>query len=552
MKRQKFLISVFVILLTTILSLGKANASTHELKALDIHVFIEKNGSATITEKREATLSEGTENYIVIGNLGESTITDFNVYEDGRKYDYVDDWDADWTSDQKTFKNGIIKKNEQYELVWGIGEYGRHEYELSYTVTDFIKQLEDSQMLFWQFVNSDTNIPPQNVSITIETDKQLTDESESIWAFGFEGDIYFEEGKIIAESHSSLNEEDYVTILTRFLNSNFGTNDVIDQAFDEVKEQAFQGSDYTNDRSFGTTFMIVLILLLLFGVFITALIYLVRKLNNKKRKTHGGKYFKEIPYDNDFSIAYGLLNILQISNLKHVLSAFILKWINEKRLQVVPAIKKGVFRDKEITELHLAENGSDGLKDSEAKIFNFFVSAATNGVLKQDDFKRWSDKNYKLILKWEEELVENSLTKIEEEGFLKREEAEVYGESYKKNYVTTKGYEFEDKVLMFKNYLNDFSLLNECKPVNVLHWDELMIWASLLGLTEVVYKEFKELYPEYEQESTYTHTTLNVAIRYSIRMNRGVSSARNSGSGGSSSFGGGGGSFGGGSGGGTR
>src|SRR5699024_10067084 len=146
-----FIISFIIFLNTSIFTLEEVNASTHELEALDIHVYIEEDGSAVITEKRVATLSEGTENYIVIGNLG---------------------------------------------------EFGKHEYELTYTVTDFIKQLEDSQMIFWQFVNSDTNIPPQNVTVTIETDKPLDDGSERIWAFGFEGDIHFEDGKIVAKSDS--------------------------------------------------------------------------------------------------------------------------------------------------------------------------------------------------------------------------------------------------------------------------------------------------------------------------------------------------------------
>lgn len=46
--------------------------------------------------------------------------------------------------------------------------------------------------------------------------------------------------------------------------------------------------------------------------------------------------------------------------------------------------------------------------------------------------------------------------------------------------------EFENHVHMFINYLKDFSLLNERESVNVKIWDELMIWAAMLGLTEVV------------------------------------------------------------------
>src|SRR5699024_5966559 len=105
---------------------------------------------------------------------------------------------------------------------------------------------------------------------------------------------------------------------------------------------------------------------------------------------------------------------------------------------------------------------------------------------------------------------------------------------------------------MFENYLNDVYLLNEHEPVNVKIWEELKIRAALLGITTDDYKEGKDLYPEYEQESAYSFAAINTATPYARGMYRVFSAARSSGSGGAASFGGGGGSFGGGSGGGTR
>lgn len=265
---------------------------------------------------------------------------------------------------------------------------------------------------------------------SIETDKPLNDGSERIWAFGFEGDIHYEDGTIVAKSNSPLSESDYVTILTEFSNSNFGTNDVIDQTFEEVKEEAFEGSDYTKDDSIGEIIAIVLIMLVSLGGIVISVFLLSLRFDKKKK--YEGKYFREVPYDDDFFMAYGLLTIFQLSNLNHLLSAFILKWMKEERIRVVPAIKKEIFREKEVTEIHLAKNAIDGLKDNEAELFDFFVRVSTDGVLRQDDFRRWSSKNHKLVSKWEEELMEKSLTKSEEEGFLKRKESKAFGEFYKK------------------------------------------------------------------------------------------------------------------------
>lgn len=49
-------------------------------------------------------------------------------------------------------KQGIITIKEGYELVWGIGLYGEHEYIVEYRVTESIKQIDDVQIIYWYFV----------------------------------------------------------------------------------------------------------------------------------------------------------------------------------------------------------------------------------------------------------------------------------------------------------------------------------------------------------------------------------------------------------------
>src|SRR5699024_5179626 len=87
-----FLIIIFAVYL---FSFDKVLESDHKLENLHIDVVIKHDGSAEITEKRTAHLTEGTENYIVIENLGKSEIIDFVVREDGKKYSYLDSWDID-------------------------------------------------------------------------------------------------------------------------------------------------------------------------------------------------------------------------------------------------------------------------------------------------------------------------------------------------------------------------------------------------------------------------------------------------------------------------
>src|SRR5690606_24875243 len=241
MKKYKFGIVILLFLLViNLFPIEKAYAE-HKLESLHIHVFIKNDGSARIIEKRNATLSEGTENYIVIGNLGKSKINDFVVKENGETFQFVDDWDIDASQSEKTFKNGMIKTKDGYELSWGIGEYGKHEYIVEYTITNFIKQLQDSQILFWRFVNDQTNIPPEEVTVEIETEMDLSEDTEKTWGFGFYGHVAYREGKLVATSSQTLSKNEHLTNLVKFYDGMSTTDDYINQSFEEIQEKAFEG-----------------------------------------------------------------------------------------------------------------------------------------------------------------------------------------------------------------------------------------------------------------------------------------------------------------------
>src|SRR5699024_1855582 len=97
MKKQKCIwwVIVSIFLLSYIFPTNISYAEEHVLKEYHILVELHKDGSAKIYEVQRANLSEGTEMFDVIGNLGESTIKDFTVSEDGKEYQFVEDWDID-------------------------------------------------------------------------------------------------------------------------------------------------------------------------------------------------------------------------------------------------------------------------------------------------------------------------------------------------------------------------------------------------------------------------------------------------------------------------
>jgi len=534
-------------------------AATHEITHIDIQVTLHADGSARIIEKRRAYFSEGTENFIVIGHLGKSRIKDFIVKEEGRIYEYIDDWDLEASRAEKAYKNSLLKTKDGYELVWGIGEYGSHEYQIEYTVTNFIKGLEDGQILFWRFVNDQMNVPPQKVTVKIQADRDLSEETEKIWGFGFEGEVEFQEGKIVARSNQALTEENYVTILVRFPENSFSTSDLLDLSFEEIREKAFKGSDYGRESAgfqwpFNPLWIYpALFLLILFdkikGLFRKGAKDPTKSFKRKYRK----QYYSYFPYDGDWLDIYYLLYRMGATNFQRLLSAHILKWYGQGKLDLEVA-SVGRIRKKKFLRLRFIETKAEQ-EEQEGKLYHFMLRASDqNFQLDQESFAKWVSYNESSLKRWEDQVYKASERKMIEEGYLSRQRRGNLFFKSQEYALTEKGEELEENFYKYINYLHDYSLLNEHEAVNVKIWDQIMVWATLLGLTKVVRKQFQTLYPNYEQESLYSEQILDSTESFTRESTsqRSSGTSRSSGGGGSTSSGGGAGSYGGGSGGGTR
>lgn len=571
-RNKRRLLSLFLILMFIFSSLN-VYASDLSLESLDINVFINSDGSARFTENRIANINQGSENYIVIGNLGQSTIKDFVVYENGQAYEYVDKWNINASREEKIQKNSIITTSSGYELSWGIGEYGRHDYTLEYTITDFVKELEDAQIIFWQFVNPDTNTPPEELRITIESDYDFSEEEEKIWGFGFDGSINFEEGKILALSNSPLSRENYATILTKLPQEMFGTQDVLNKSFEEIRETAFVGSDYSEEDyqsggsinsdttnspgNSGFSFMPFLGPLLVVVGLISSLLFsantkLANKRPSKFKRQYKEEYYRDYPYEGDFLDIFYIPYLMGVGTFENLLTGFILKWINENRIMTVEEEKGWIFKKDETNIKFLNTQMPDPALEGE--LFHMMLTAAgKNQILEEREFTKWAKANVSQLNKWESKVKENSIKKLKQLGFINVLEKRVFLFKTEKLELTEKGQELERRIYKYINYLNDFSLLNENEAINVTLWDNIMIWAGFLGLTEVVAKQFQKLYPRYGEETVYAGNTIFLThhLARSISQTK-ISTSRSSGGGGGVSMGGGGGSFGGGSGGGVR
>ena len=530
-----------------------------------INVRINKDGSADIESIMDYQPTKGTEYYIPLSNLGKSEIVNFRVseFDNGEEvlYEKVDSWDSKLSREEKAKKSGIVKTDKGYELCFGFGEYQRKTFILRYRVTDFIKLLKDSDMIYWQFVNKGLSAAPGEVKLTIfKEDGKFDDTNSKIWAFGNKGKIEFLDGKIVFESLTGLTSSNYVTVLVKLNKGDFTAGETIDKDFSYYQDLAFKGSDYkkksenSNEKSSNKFFYIII------GV-VVALIVLFKVFGKKKNRGYGrgdlkGEYYRDIPEKEWWKLSY-LLDNAGFDGQDSIIRAFFLKWIQEKILIPITE-EKGLIFKKDVLALKINRGFANNFESKvERKLFAMFEEAAgVDGVLQQNEFSKYLEdtdhqEEYESL---EDDLEELSFEYARQNDFFEKNDKGKYSQSYNE-----KGTEFSGKLVKYYNYLDDFSLLSEREISEIKVWKYLLIYATLYDVADVVEKQLKQLSPELLRNAGVDLDTLHAAVIYSDVFSTDFADAYASsvekasdGGGGFTSTGGGGDSFGGGDGGGTR
>lgn len=558
---QKILIA-FTVCLTISLTLA-SHVHANDMSLLEYDIELQPDGSGIITETRQMNLTEDTEIYITIDNLAGSEVTDFHVNDFGEPLVYESDWDVNASREEKAGKYGIVETGDGVELCWGIGEYGEHEYTVTYTITNMVRQLDDGQGMNWQLFNGQDNINPEEIAINITGPQSFTTDNTRIWGFGFDGDVYLEDGRLIGWSNAPLSDSNYLTILMQFSDSPFNPSLSLDQTLSEQQELATEGSSYNAESSDSGFFVFIIIASIFLMVFILVTIYVILRsraiqrqnplITGKQReKINEDKYYRNVPYQQGSitDIAY-LLQEIGTGSMEDYFNAFMLKWLKEERISIITE-ETGRFRKKDTTIIKLDQRESFH-SEFENRFWQLIASAAnSNGVLYDDQLKKWARKNYKDIQAIETDLPDRSKEHLIKEHDLEEVEVKFMGGLTAKIVKgTERGENLFNQIVQFKNYLDDFSLLDEREIKEVALWDDLLVWASLYGIAEQVAEQLEKFHPAYFEEAHITYTDIYMMHLFSRNMSSGYSSGVSaaSGGGGSTSLGGGGGSFGGGGGG---
>lgn len=537
---MKKVYAVIGIILILICSVVQAN----EMRSIDMNVFIDENGNANVTETWQYYSDSGTECYHSYKNLGNSKIKNLIVSDDVMTYEILDGWDVNGSFDDKKYKCGINNTSDGIEICWGISEYGNKEYVVNYVITNFVSELNDSQMAYWELIPQGT--APQEASITIWSELDYED-TLPVWGYGnYGGFCYVADGKIEMKSDGALDDDEYMTILVKFSNGMFNCVEKIDEDFEYYYDLSVENAEkYQEDDVTGTLAVIIFFMITVF-TFILSIAVISMQENVKVEKSDiksmkSAPLYRDIPCNGNVERAFYISALYKLTKKDaDLFGALLLKWLKMDLISIQPDLRG----KKKAIVLKNTGDSNDFDSQKEKEIYNMMKVASKDDVLSQGEFEKWCNKNYNKIFKWLENVKKEEIDELVKEGKITK---------LKKNKYQAESTLTKDAMELagLKNFLKEYTLIKERTPIEVKMFEEYLIYAQIFGIAKEVQKAFKDLYPDIVAESCYsTYDNINFIYMYSNSAMesaaRAQANAYNSGGGGFSSGGGGGGSFGGG------
>ena len=521
------------------------------LRSLDIRVVLSHTGDAYITETRQMEIdSEGTECYIGLGTPDGSEIRDLRVSDEtGREFENVGRWDIDRSRSWKEGKCGIVAKHGGYELCWGLGDSGERTYITRYTYTNMVHAHPDADALRHVFLDQDVSPKPKYARVTIvaEDSTRFSEENCGIWGFRFYGDINFVGDSIVAETSEAMESRSALYIMVRFDKGLFEPVVQENVTFEEKKQQAFEGSDYSSDDDLTKEDILILIAMIV-GLFVVPVIsgiwYFVYVWRARKKVNKDLLWYRDIPLKGNLQQANDMINAYKYlgTDYNNLLSACILKLINMGAISIEQRMNQKGKTESNFVIHELPNAGNQPLLLR--KIHNIFKEAAgSDTILEPRELKSYMKSSYN-----------ESIT----DSFINTLHTKTSISQYKERLDEVR------QVFGLKKFLQEFSLLDERHVNEVSLWKDYMIYATLFGIADQVIKDMKKINPEYfnmDQVANQMADNMTLPMIYSTLHNstsrataeKAAREARASGRGGHTSWGGGGGGFsGGGFGGGVR
>ena len=571
----------------------KSQAGSLYLNNLDFNVQINMDGSMDVTEMWDINISSTNTLYKIFETDSSkySGITNVIVKEvtSGREKNFkkTENWAYHVTKD---YYYGTENENGDFEIGWGVGldnSSGTREYEISYTVKDAITKYEDFAELYWQFVGEDFEISDNKITGTIYLPSNVSNKEDiKVWGHteDLNGTIYATDLNKIEFELDNFRSGRYVEIRTLFptelITSSGRTKNatILQTAINEETKWADEANakrerqEWINNNLPTILFVIYLLInIVLIVVYVRKAIKYFRK--NKELKKHEPttklEYYRDLPDENSTpGEAVKILNInidsFTSTNFGKVFSATMLDLALKGYLEIKEEKNE---KGKDVINIYILKQVSDGLKPSEERIMTFVRNAAKEEkVLTLKELEKYIEKNptkTESLLKGTYNAVNNQLIK---EQIIDSEEQKQYkkykeiqtgyivaiifllcftliafiiptiiliidaimcGKIAKKlNVLTQKGVDLQEQWKGLKRYMEDFSMLDKREVPELVIWEKYLVYATAFGIADKVIEQLKMVYPNFEEITnginTYAYMNIIMHTNFSSSFSMGL------------------------------
>lgn len=534
---------LFALVLALLLCLtGSSALAANHVESIDVDVILYRDGSARVLQTWWGDFDEGTECYLPINDSGYLVVSDLEVYSDETDFQTLPSWDVDASFDEKKARCGIVETDNGYELCWGITHYGRHGYQIAYTVENIARSFDESDGFNFMFVNRGLNTTPTNVTVRImlEDGTPLTAENSAIWAFGYEGQIQFEDGGVYAWSEKPITKNDCVIIMLEMEKGLLTPAMRAKGSFEAVREKALKGSDYDGG---GMPIGLIAGIAAAIAALIGLGIYSGRK-RKKKLQEINAKYgvFAGLPTDDEIAASWQMGNFFGLCEKNALVGALMMVLLRDGCLQLAD----DDFEPDGDSEVYLIQPPAS--RGAASALYALLEDISYDGSVRSseaDDYFYHYPETLERLIKRCEKYANRW---FENNGCFNG----VPCSSFKS--LTQQGEEVLGRLLGLKQFLTDDSIDPQSVEITLTP-EDCYAYGILFGLKDAELEKIRAFYPAYTMYFDRYHHYYYYSYYYGRHayagMNR-AQSERSQGSGGSSSHSGGGGFSGGGSGGGTR
>ena len=134
----------------------------------------------------------------------------------------------------------------------GTGRRASGTYTVSYRVTDLVRAYDDADGFNFMFVAQNIKPAAEHARITFmrQDEQPIAQEDVKMWAFRYDGDIQWRDGTVVAETASAMDDDQSMIVMLRFEKDFLHPQKSVAGSFEQLKERAFEGSDYNDEEVF--------------------------------------------------------------------------------------------------------------------------------------------------------------------------------------------------------------------------------------------------------------------------------------------------------------